>query len=334
MNIAVVYSNPSRRILKTEYGIADEDSSVIARMVVKGLEARGFSVTIYSISEDNIEDIGKIKADCIFNLIEWCGQDISLSQKAFDFLRKLDVPITGANEYMFVLSGDKIRAKLEFNKIGMPTPISCVLVTGEEPIPTTLPYPVIVKPSLEHCSMGLSYDAIAYDESELRKVVKRQIITFDQPVLVEEFIKGREFLVYLLEVENDVNILPIEEMIFSGKHSLNFQTFKTKWDPSSEDYTSTDVVIAKLSDSDRKIIETVCRNTFIKMGFTGYARFDLRFRNGIPYILETNANPSVYDNADELVDIESEVIWGIKFPDYLLAIVNSAMYHYKKGDRV
>ena len=44
MNIAVVYSNPSRRILKTEYGIADEDSSVIARMVVRGLKQEGFQL--------------------------------------------------------------------------------------------------------------------------------------------------------------------------------------------------------------------------------------------------------------------------------------------------
>jgi D-alanine-D-alanine ligase len=330
MNIAVIYSNPSKRILKTEYGVADEDSSTIARMVARGLEARGFVVNLYSIYEDTIEDISKIKADCIFNLIEWCGQDISLSQKAFHYLRKLNVPITGASEYMFVLSGDKIRAKKEFNKIGMPTPTSVELATGNEKIPLTLPYPVIVKPSLEHCSMGLSYDAIAYDESELRTIAKRQIKSFSQPVLAEEFIKGRELLVYLLEVGKNLIILPIEEMIFSLKRDINFQTFKTKWDPSSEEYNSTDVVIAKLSTREKIIVEKVCKTTFKKMGFTGYARFDLRLRDGIPYILETNANPSVYDNEDELKDIETEVIWGIKFPDYLLAIVNSALYHYKK----
>jgi D-alanine-D-alanine ligase len=334
MQVGVVYSLPSKRMLATEYGETDEDSEVIAKTVVRGLQARGMTTTIYPISEDNIESIGEIKADCIFNLIEWCGRDIGLSEKAFGYLRALNIPVTGADERMFVLTGDKIRTKKELIKIDAPTPMSANFVTGEEVIPIGMRYPVIVKPSLEHCSTGLSYDSIANSDDELRVIVKKQIATFEQSILVEEFIVGRELLVYMVEEEGNPRVLPVEEMIFYGKTPLHFQTYETKWNESSDDYNSTDVEIAKLTSGEKEIVETVCKNVFEKLGFRGYARFDIRFRDNTPYILETNANPSVYDAAEELDDVESEVIWGIKFPDYLEIIVKAAFYHFKRGDKI
>lgn len=334
LKIAVVYSLPSKRSLTTQYGITDEDSSVIAKMVAKGLEARGMKPNIYPISEDNIESISKIKADCIFNLIEWCGQDIGLSQRAFQRMRKLGVPVTGSDEKMFVLTGDKIRVKEELKKLGAPTASGAVFVTGDEDIPKSLKYPAIVKPSLEHCSMGLSYDAIAQDDTQLREIIQRQIDNFHQPVLVEEFIIGRELLVYMIEIYDEVRVLPITEILFGNDNPLAFQTYECKWVEGHPDYNSTYTDDVVLTNTELKTIENVCVRVFKKMGLRGYARFDLRLKDNVPYILETNANPSVFDATEELKDINEEVITGIQFPDYLLAIVNSALYHYKKGETI
>jgi D-alanine-D-alanine ligase len=198
-------------------------------------------------------------------------------------------------------------------------------------VPVSLQYPVIVKPSLEHCSMGLSYDSIAQDEDELKVIIKRQLEKFHESVLVEEFIVGRELLVYLIEINDKVKVLPITEVFFETDNPLAFQTYECKWIEGHADYKSTTTDDAALSDTEFKLIEDVCVNVFKQMGLRGYARFDLRLRDGIPYILETNANPSVYDATDEIGDIDDEVISGIKFPDYLQNIVNTAIYHYGKG---
>lgn len=334
LKIAVVYSLPSSRMLKTKYSVADEDSSVIAKMVVKGLEARGMTTETYPISEDNIESILNIKADCIFNLIEWCGLDIEISQKAFFYFRKLDIPVTGSDEKMFVLTGDKIRVKQELEKMGAPTARSAVFMTGDEAISESTCYPVIVKPSLEHCSMGLSSDAIAQDNTQLRAIVKRQIESFHQPALAEEFIIGRELLVYMIEVDDEVKVLPITEILFTSENPLSFQTYECKWVEGHPDYNSTYTDEAVLTETELKTIESVCVKVFKKMGLRGYARFDIRLKDNVPYILETNANPSVYDATEDLKDINEEVITGIQFPDYLLAIVNSTFYHFKLGQKV
>lgn len=334
MRIAIVYSLPSKRMMLTEYAAADEDTATIAKMVAKGLAARGYSPEIFPVAEEEIDQIAQIKADCIFNLIEWCGQDIDLAKAAFAEFRKLNIPVTGASERLFVLTGDKVAMKAELQKFGVSTPKGVTFVTGEEAIPDHLTYPMIVKPSLEHCSMGLSYETIAHNSNELRVIAKKQIDKFKQPALAEEFIIGRELLVYLIEEEEGVRVLPIEELVFDGKQEIQFQTYETKWVESSSDYNSTDVALAKLSEQEKRAVENECILAFTKMGFRGYARFDIRLRAGVPYLLETNANPSVYDATEELPDIEGEVIWGIKFPDYLQKIVEAAQKNFHSGEMV
>ena len=334
MKIAVIYSEPSKRQVKAGYGATDDDSAVIAEKVVAGLRARGLMAEKYLIGEDEIEKIGEIRAGCIFNLIEWCGQDIHLAQKAFGFLRALNIPVTGSSEELFVLTGDKSRVKEVLVKMGVSTPQAMLFKTGDEPIPDNLPYPMIVKPSLEHCSMGLTQDSITHNAGDLRRIAKKQIETFEQSALAEEFIVGREFLVYLIEEKGGVRVLPIKEIMFSGYGELQFQTYEAKWDENHQDYQTTEVVLAKLSVKEKKKIESLCTKIFKRLGLWGYARFDVRYRSGKPYILETNANPSVYDSEDETLGAEDEVIWGIKFGDYLEGIVQSAVYHFERGERV
>lgn len=332
MHVAVVYSLPSSRLVDTKYGATDEDSQVIAEKVVIALKALGMETTVYAIAEDKIGEILAIKTDCIFNLIEWSGLDIHLSQKAFQRFRQLNVPVTGSSEEMFVLTGDKIRVKQALQQAKIPTPKGAFFTTGDEPIPTDLPYPVIVKPSLEHCSMGLGYDAIAHGEDELRPIVKRQIAEFGQSVIAEEFIVGRELLIYLLEENDQVRVLPIEEILFAGDNPLVFQTYESKWgaeDGQELTDVASDAVVAKLTKQEQQTIERESIKAFKYLGLRGYARFDVRLKDGLPYILETNANSSVYDGENDLQDPNDEVIFGIKFIDYIKGILDSALYHYQ-----
>lgn len=334
MKIAIVYSLPSNRMKQTKYAGADEDTAVIAEKVSQGLAARGYSPSLHTVSEDNLGEIALIKADCVFNLIEWCGLDTTLAKEAFRHLRQLEIPITGSSEELYVLTGDKIRMKHALQNAGVMTPWGAGVATTETIIERTIPYPVIVKPHVEHCSIGLSAESVAHNANELQLIINKQISEFEQPVLVEEFIPGRELLVYLTEIADDIKLLPVVEMLFEGGDPMAFQTYDAKWEEKSQDYNATYYDQAVLTKDEYTLLESNCLAAFKKLGFWGYARFDVRLRDGVPYILETNANPSVYDATEEMVDIESEVIEGIKFPDYLDGIVKSAFWHYDRGERV
>jgi len=333
MKIAVVSSLPCARMLTTKYVSADEDTGYIAKKVAEGLRARGNEAKIYPVTEETIDEIKDIKADCIFNLIEWCGLDIQLATRAFEMLRQTQIPVTGSSEELFVLTGDKILMKQKLNEAGVTTAWG-VGVGSVEEIPNIIPYPVIVKPHLEHCSIGLNKDVVVNNRSELERVVKRQIAEFEQDVLLEEFVAGRELLVYLIEESGVPKILPIVEMLFEGGDPMSFQTYDAKWSEGSADYNQTYYDQAELTNTERDKLEANCLRAFNALGFWGYARFDVRMKGGIPYILETNANPSVYDTTEEMESIEDEVIEGIKFPDYLQKIVDAAIWHYNNGSQV
>ena len=119
-------------------------------------------------------------------------------------------------------------------------------------------------------------------------------------------------------------------MIFSNHNPLAFQTYESKWVPGHRDYNTSDVVVSKLSPAEQEVVEKTSIEIFNKLGFSGYARFDVRLKDGVPYILEANANPSAYDGDGSLTDPEEEVIPGIKFKDYIGKIVTSAIKKFEK----
>ena len=80
------------------------------------------------------------------------------------------------------------------------------------------------------------------------------------------------------------------------------------------------------------MVEQESIKAFKQLGLRGYARFDVRLRGLVPYLLETNANSSVYDGEGEFSDPDQEVIFGIKFSEYVSKIVQSAIYHHNRGD--
>lgn len=326
-HVAIVYSMPSKRSLKTKYSETDEDSAFVAGKVRDALLQKNYTVTMHPIGEDTIQDISTIRADCIFNLVEWSGLDTNLKVKAMAQYRALNIPVTGATEKNFDMTENKILMKQALQRLRLTTPMHQVFKQHNEKVTTHFMYPLIVKPALEHCSMGMGYDCIVYDEAHLRTILKKQIHTFKQPAIAEEFIKGRELIVYLIEEKSRVRILPIQEIEFSNKQPLPFQTYESKWDKNHNDYKTTKVILAALTKKETKAIHELCLKTFKNMGFRGYARFDMRLRDGVPYILEPNANPCVYDSEDDPIP-------GISFPDFIQTIVRSAQYHFKKGWKI
>ena len=193
MHITVVYSLPTRRSKQSVYAATDEDTRISAETVAAALTARGAAVSLVPISEDSISDIGNIQADCIFNLIEWDGLDMPLALRAFGQLERLGTPFTGISKQALEGIGDKVHMKQALVGAGLPTPTWQIFETGRETVDPTLPYPVIVKPTVEHCSVGLTHEAVVSDPSKLLSVVKKQIKQFRQPVFAEEFIVRGHF---------------------------------------------------------------------------------------------------------------------------------------------
>jgi D-alanine-D-alanine ligase len=327
LQVVVLYSTPTKRQRETDFSETDEDTSYVAGKVAEAIAKKGMRPSLVALSEDTLDQIDHIQADCVFNLMEWTGLDIPLAKKVFARLRKLGLPVTGCTEDNYMDTSDKTTMKTSLQKAGIPTPQFQVFQNGEEAPQKDLHYPILVKPAYEHGSIGIGDKSIAYNAKELGDIVKHHIKAYSQPALAEEFIIGRELLVYMYEEKDDIHILPIEEITFSHGRPLAFQTYEGKWDKNHPDYEATHVTMAQLSKKDKEHVEAVSREAFRKLGFRGYTRFDIRLREGIPYVLETNANPNIYDSDEDQIP-------GIPFPDFVKAIVDSALYHFNRGWKI
>src|SRR3989344_2862284 len=95
---------------------------------------------------------------------------------------------------------------------GMSTPRFQVVESASEKISKNLSYPIILKLVHEGSQMGLDKESVVENEHALRKKLKHLISVYKEPVLIEEFIEGREFTIPL--VGNPPETLPIIEVVF------------------------------------------------------------------------------------------------------------------------
>lgn len=266
--------------------------------VEQALAELGFQPLLIPLShpiEDAIKIIHTIKSPLVFNLFEGFGGLPETEIEATHALNDLGVPYTGNPPAVLGLGLDKAQAKERFNKFEIPTPAfqvfsSCSLHD------VNLKFPVIAKPSREDASHGIYADNVANNIIALESAIRRLLTTSKSPVLVEEYIDGKEFNATVL----GGHVLPISEIVYSLPSELpHILAFESKWDPESIYFKNTQVICpARISPTDEKKIKELAIRAFKACGCKGYARVDIRQdSDGNYYVLEINPNPDISPDA-------------------------------------
>lgn len=324
MNIAIVYSIPTRRALSSVFSATDEDTKVSAMKVEKELVHKGADVVLVGVTEDTIDHILHIHADCIFNMIEWSGLDTPLAIRAYHALDQLHIPMTGPSATALEQVANKVDMKKKLHDAGLLTPGWQVFEDDSVPIDPAIKFPVIVKPLYEHCSIGLTYDAIAENSEQLLSVVGAQHALYKQAVFAEEFIIGREFQVTVLERENGLAVLPPAEILFEEKGTRAFLTYASRWVEDHPEYKTSHVVLAKLTPTLLNNLQQASSKAFQILDFADYSRLDIRTRGDDVYILEANPNPGLEDDPAYGMSVSFHAA-GMSFADFLWEIVTSCL---------
>src|SRR6185503_10590862 len=98
----------------------------------------------------------------------------------------------------------------------VPTPRFALLERASDPLPGGLRFPLIAKPNAEGTSKGLGSGSVVDDEAALRRLVAELAERYRQPVIVEEYISGRELTVGVLGYPRP-RMLPPMEVVFHGE---------------------------------------------------------------------------------------------------------------------
>ncbi len=183
----------------------DLDSAFTTDAMVEVLKKLGHEAVFLEASilppHNLIDKLRKFKPDLCFNMSESHFGDAREAQIPA-LLEMLQIPYTGSKPLTLALALDKTLTKRVLQQHGLPTAEFQLFQQADEPINPqflnggdTLRYPLFVKPNAEGTSMGVGADSIVRTIPELRERVAGHLSRYNQPILVERFIKGREVLV-------------------------------------------------------------------------------------------------------------------------------------------
>lgn len=198
-------------------------------------------------------------------------------------LEMLGVPYVGSNPMAHGLALDKVIAKIVFSNAGLPTAGFWNFASADDRF-DDLTFPVIVKPKMEAVSYGIR---VVENEADLRDAVAELVSEFQQHVLVEQFIRGREFAIGVLG-NVDPEVFPIVEIDFEGDPDA----IQTAQDKLTKPLGK--VCPAELPPEKTAELQALVKRAFNSLDLYDFARVDLRMDEaGHPYILEINSMASL-----------------------------------------
>ena len=136
--------------------------------------------------------LARVECDLVFNLTESFGDDDTADFKIAGFLELVGKRYTGSGTHGLLLAQDKAIAKKIFAFHGVRTPVFAKSFRGRLDFSHDLQFPVIVKPAREDGSIGIEFSAVVSSIRELMERMDWLHAHFDSPVLIEEYIEGRE----------------------------------------------------------------------------------------------------------------------------------------------
>lgn len=283
--------------------VAELDSEDTVRAVESALRAGGHAVRRVEADADVLASLRSTPTDIVFNISEGVslpdgvGGGDSRESLVPAVCELLGLPYTGSGVLATALCLDKPRTKQILAWHGIPSPAFQVFTRADERLGSHLRFPLIAKLAREGSSIGLAADSIVDDEAALRRLLLRLIHSYHQPVLVEEFIEGREFTVGVLG-NAAPDVLPVVELVFDHPCGINlFDPHDVVRDMALASGcplppfggTHDSLCPAPIDEALAERIATLARRAFHALDCRDWCRIDLRMdRQGALYLLELN----------------------------------------------
>jgi D-alanine-D-alanine ligase len=239
------------------------------------------------------------KLDFVLNLCdEGFNNEASKELHIPSLLETLDIPYSGGNPQCLAYCYDKSLVRGIATEMDIPVP-AAFNVAPEEVTFISFPieFPVIVKPNFGDSSVGITADNVCYEIGELEQAIARvrETCGYSRPVLVEEFLTGKDISVGMIGNPPDsYTALPIIEEDYSGLPDdlPRICGYEAKWDTESVYFRNVRSIPADLPSTTVEFLHASCIKLFERLECRDYARFDWRLdHNGTPRLLEVNPNP-------------------------------------------
>ena len=288
-------------IARDEFAEWDAPATIAA---VESALARLGKVVRLEATEDFPERLRQTRPDIVFNIAEGF-RGVNREAHVPAICEFFGIPYSGSDPFTLTLCLDKAKTKETLAFHGIPTPRFAVVekLADIEPRTTGLKLPLFVKPLHEGSSKGITDNNLCWDRKQLRSQTDFLLRNYDQPVLVEEYLPGKEFTCAVLGNGDEATVLPIVGMNFESlpKGALPIYSFDAKfvWDRPEKPLEIFQCP-ARITKELQASIERVTLDAFRVLGCRDWARIDVRLdAAGHPNVLEVNPLPGILpDPAD------------------------------------
>ena len=282
---------------------AEWDSPTTIAAVESALSHLGKVIRLEA-NEDFPERLREARPDIVFNIAEGF-HGVNREAHVPAICEFFGIPYSGSDPFTLSLCLDKARTKETLTFHGIPTPKFAVVEKIEdlEAFGRPLSLPLFVKPLHEGSSKGITDSNLCWDRAHLLRQTEFLLENYDQPVLVEEYLPGKEFTCAVFGNGDEATVLPIVGMNFESlpKGALPIYSYDAKfvWDR-PENPLDIFQCPARITRELQASIERVTLDAFRVLGCRDWARIDVRLDAvGVPNVLEVNPLPGILpDPAD------------------------------------
>ena len=277
--------------------------------------------------------IGNIKAltrrlakgdrwDLVFNIAEGLygfGREAQVPA----LLEAYNIPYTFSDPLGNALTLHKGFTKQILRDMGIPTPDFALVSSVHDIESVSLPFPLFAKPVAEGTGKGITAFSKITARKNLQKICKQLLKTFQQPVLVETYLPGREFTVGILGTGRDARALGAMEVILRPDAEKNAYSYENK-----EHYDRL-VQYALVSDEEAQKAMEISLMAWRALDLRDAGRIDLRSNiHGVPHFMEVNALAGLNPVRSDLPILCGKI--GMSYHKLISAIIKSALKRAKK----
>jgi D-alanine-D-alanine ligase len=306
------------------------DKKEVEEEVAETLVKLGHHATLHCLdgSIKSLHALPRMDSDLIFNLAESFAGNDTADYCIAAYLELIGKRFTGAGSHGLLYAQEKGNAKkiLEFH--GIHTPVFARSYRGRLDFSHDLEFPVIVKPAREDGSIGIEFNAVVNSIRELMERIDWLHANFDSPVLIEEYVDGREMYVGVLGNATPV-ALPVVELDLSKlpEGTPRIAGAEVKWGKGTRAYRDTKSAVAEgLPDETVAALQQTALAVFQALELRDYARIDMRLRpDGRVAVIEANPNPWLASKAEFAMAARKG---GRTYPQLIAEIVELASARY------
>jgi D-alanine-D-alanine ligase len=309
--VGILFSDVKREYFPTEAQyITEQDADVDAALIGRYLQSLGLTVYLYPGNADLPARLCKDQPGMVINLVDSIKGDESLASAIPGVLELLDFPYTGADILGLSLDTNKFLVKKLLEQNGIPVPHYQLFASASDYLDPSLRSPLISKLNAVHGSVEITSDAVSENEKHLRHRIRHLIKTYRQPVLVEEFIVGREITGILLEGRNK-KVYMAEKVFTHPAEKYTYVTFEDQW------LTEQGAAFHYVKYHDPLLKEYI-KKAFDVTKMCDYGKLDIRLdQSGRYFFIDTNCNPAF---GPKELDMALSVIldlYGVSFTEIL-----------------